>query len=82
MRASLTLISSTALITNCTFTRLYANFGAAIAGYDRASFTVADSVFHDNEAGEGCILYTCAFSMSLLLASADPNLRAQTWTRT
>ena len=43
-------------------------------GYDPVMRNIDQSPFHDNEAGEGCIVYTCAFSISLLLASADPNL--------
>ena len=59
------LETSTAVVTNCTFTRLRAAYGTAFFVYLSSTLTVASSVFHENDASQIMILFSCESVSSL-----------------
>ena len=62
-QGAITLTTSTAFVTNSTFTRLYMLFSPAIFVYLGSWLTVASSSFHDNEASTyASAIHTCALS--------------------
>ena len=81
------LYTSTGNFTNCTFTRLEAEWAVALYAYTGSSMSVDSCLFHDNYARVAAIVDACAFFLSSLrntkISHTDSLcfFRSQTWTR-